>query len=125
MSNSSKSILVIEDEAVLREVYETILKIHGYTVLTASNGIKGLAELKEKKPDIVFLDLFMPVMDGREFLRNIDVKDYPDTKIVVYTNVSDDKTETEMLELGAYKLVLKSSMSPRDLVELVEEIARS
>lgn len=121
----SKSVLIIEDEIVLQDVYKLVLNSQGYQVYTASNGAEGLHKLKETKPDMVLLDLFMPVMDGKEFLRNIDMNDYPHTKIVVYTNHSDRETEAEMLGLGAHKYVLKASMAPKDLIAIVAEMTKS
>lgn len=109
----NKVILIIEDEIVLRDVYKLVLSSQGYIVHTANNGAEGIKQLKATLPDMVLLDLFMPVMDGKEFLRNIDTVDYPQTKFVVYTNLSDTDTEVEMLGLGAHKCVLKSKMSPR------------
>lgn len=121
----SKSILIVEDEKILQDVYKLVLTTKGYDVHTANNGLEGIKQLKTLAPAMVLLDLFMPVMDGREFLRNIDTNDYPTTKIVVYTNLSDSETEAEMLGLGAHKFVLKSSMAPKDLVSLVEEMTNS
>lgn len=118
----SKIILIVEDEIVLQDVYKLVLSTQGYQVFTANNGAEGLKKLKETSPDMVLLDLFMPVMDGKEFLRNIDLRDYPHTKIVVYTNHSDRETETEMLGLGAHKYVLKASMAPQDLIALVAKM---
>lgn len=113
-------ILIVEDEVMLQEVYKMVLLEQRYEVSVSSNGLEGLQTLSKFKPDIVLLDIFMPIMDGKEFLRNFSKADYPDTKIVVYTNLSDSKTETEMLELGADKFILKSSMTPEDLTNLVD-----
>lgn len=116
---SNHTILLVEDEKVLQDVYKIVLTSKGYSVVTANNGLEGISQLKKHSPDIVLLDIFMPVMDGREFLRNIDLNDYPHTKVVVYSNLSDSKTITEMHELGADKFILKSSMTPMDLLNLV------
>lgn len=115
-------VLIVEDEIMLQEVYKMVLLKHSCEVSVSSNGLEGLQTLSKVRPDIVFLDVFMPVMDGKEFLRNFSKTEYPNTKIVVYTNLSDSKTETEMLELGADKFVLKSSMTPQDLTDLVDEL---
>ena len=120
MSNQ-KLVLIVEDEPALQEAFCLVLESGGYSVAAASNGLQAIEVMKSRKPDLVLLDIFMPVMDGKEFLRNIDLEDFPDTKVIVYSNLSDQQTETEMLELGAHDFVLKSSMTPRDLLNLVEK----
>lgn len=122
---SSPMILIVEDEKVLQDVYKLVLTTKGYEVAIANNGVEGLSKLKKLSPSIVLLDIFMPVMDGREFLRNIDINDYPHTKFVVYSNLSDSKTTTEMMELGAHKFILKASMGPQDLINLVQSLLKS
>lgn len=117
----SKTILIIEDEIALQDVYKFILSSNGYNVAVADNGMEGLKKVKEQKPDLILLDMFMPIMDGREFMRNIDLDDYPNTKILVYTNLSDSESEYEMRMLGAHDFVLKASVSPKRLLELVAE----
>lgn len=121
MSKSPKNILVVEDEKLLREAYVTILQLQGHRIHSAQNGIEGLEKLKEEKPDIVFLDIFMPKMDGREFLRNFDVDEYPSTKVFVLSNISDKETEEEALANGAKLFLLKAELSPLDLVRIVDE----
>jgi two-component system alkaline phosphatase synthesis response regulator PhoP len=117
-----RSVLIVEDEETLQDVYKIILSSEGYDVHTASNGVEGLQKVKALRPDLVLLDVFMPVMDGKEFMRNIDMTEYPDTKVLVCSNLSDRKVENELLTLGAHKFVLKSSMSPRDLLALVTQV---
>lgn len=118
----SKVILIVEDEKVLQDVYKLVLTSKGFVVHTADNGLEGIRQLKTLIPDMVLLDIFMPNMDGKEFMRNINLDDYPNTKIVVCSNLSDIETQKEMLGLGAQKFVLKSSMAPKDLINLALEI---
>lgn len=117
----NKTILIVEDDKILQDVYKLALNSQGYDVRTANNGVEGLQLLKSAAPAMVLLDIFMPVMDGKEFMKNIDVNDYPGTKIIVYTNLSDSRTESEMLQLGAHKVILKASMSLQDLLDLAAE----
>lgn len=117
-------VLIVEDEKVLQDVYKLILSSKGFEVETANNGFECLQQLKASAPDVVLLDLFMPVMDGKEVLQNIDVKDYPDTKFIIYTNLYDKETEAVMLQLGAHKVVLKANMAPNELVDLVTKMVR-
>ena len=112
--------MVVEDELVLQDVYKLVLETKGYRVVTANNGLEALNQIKNTKPDVVLLDMLMPVMSGKEFLRNLDTSLYPETRIIVYSNLSDREEEEEMLKLGAERFVLKSSMNPSDLLRLVD-----
>ena len=122
MTNAT-SVLIVEDEKVLRDAYELIITSLGCRVYTASNGIEGLKQLKKHTPDIMLLDIFMPVMDGQEVLRNLNKSDFPNIKIVVFSNMSDGKVIQEVLDNGADKFVLKSSLGPNDLKSLINELA--
>lgn len=119
--SSAKKVLIVEDEKILQDVYKLILSSGGYEVYTASDGEQGLQKIKTAHPDIVLLDIFMPKMDGKELLRNIDLSDYPGMRVIVYSNLSDKSTEVEVRSLGAHDFVLKSSLTPNDLLELVKK----
>ncbi|MDB5177200.1 MAG: sigma-54-dependent Fis family transcriptional regulator [Candidatus Saccharibacteria bacterium] len=118
------SVLVVEDEAILLEAYELILGTAGYTVFTARNGIEALEQLKKVTPDVMLLDIFMPEMDGREVLRNLDKADYPEMKIIVCSNLSDSNASQEVLRNGADDFVLKSSLGPMELIQLIKDKTR-
>jgi CheY-like chemotaxis protein len=119
--NKNHRILIIEDEIILQDVYKLVLSLQGFQVYTANNGAVGLIMLEKHKPDVILLDIFMPVMDGIEFMKTVNLKDYPKLKIIVYTNLTDSTTEEEVLRLGASKYVLKSSMKPQDLIDMITE----
>ena len=106
------TILIVEDEPDLQQAYAMILGSQGYSTLTANNGVEGLVKIKANVPELVLLDIFMPQMDGRELLRNLDMTLYPKMKVVVYSNLSDKSIEDEMIELGAHQVVLKSRTGP-------------
>ena len=91
-------------------------------MFTANNGREALEKIKDVAPDVVLLDMLMPVMSGQKFMQTIDRKSFPNTRIIVYTNLSDSAVEAEMIELGADRFILKSSMTPSDLVDLVEAV---
>lgn len=69
------TILIVEDEDDIREDICTILELEGYTAWNAANGKEGLRQLQQGQPDIIFSDIFMPEMDGYEFLRNLRADD--------------------------------------------------
>lgn len=116
----NKTVLIIEDEKILQDVYKLILTTKGYKVYTANNGLEGIASMERFNPDVVLLDIYMPLMSGREMLRKINLGRFPRTKVIVYSNLSDPETEEEVLQNGAEKFVLKSSMTPQDLTDLIE-----
>ena len=65
-----KKILIVEDEANIRELLRLYLEREGYTVLEAENGVEGIKKWKSDKPDMLLLDVMMPVMDGWEVCRD-------------------------------------------------------
>ena len=114
-----KTILIIEDEKILREAYYTILTQEGFTVFQAANGKEALP-LLVKKPDVILLDLLMPAMDGFTFLKNANLaKTNPNTHVVAFSNLSDQRQLGNMLAMGVSKHLLKSSLSPKQLVSTI------
>ena len=65
----SKTILVVEDEIQMAEMLKMRLEAHGYTVLTAADGMEGLNKAKKEKPDLILLDLMLPKLDGYQVCR--------------------------------------------------------
>ena len=114
-------VLVVEDDTDLQDVYVMILKSQGYVVYAANDGIEALNQLRRFTPDVILLDYLMPRMDGRNFLENFDKSLTPEVKIIVCSNIADQSALENMLKLGADGFMLKSDLSPFDLVKLVEE----
>lgn len=116
---SKAKVLIIEDEKPLREVYEIILSNAGYAVETAVNGQEGLEALAHNEPDFVLLDVFMPVMNGVEFMRALAPEKRASIAIVVFSNNSDTGVRDDMINLGAKKVILKADLTPDGLVQMV------
>lgn len=118
-------ILVIEDDKALNEAYELILKKEGHEVEVATDGQVGLDKLKSFSPDLILLDLLMPNLDGIGFLKKFR-QTYPksEIKIVVLTNLDQDKEIDEALELGAYKYIVKARTSPMQLAVNVNRLVK-
>lgn len=115
-------ILLIEDEQILQKVYYRILTIKGFEVNVASDGFEALQVLEVFTPDIILLDILMPKMDGLEFLKRADIPNkMPNVKVIAFSNFSDSVKINKVMELGAVKSVLKSSLSPKDLVDLINQ----
>lgn len=122
MTETHPKILVVEDDASLNDAYKTILSAAGYETKTAFNGEEALVIASESEPDIIFLDLRMPVLDGIGFLRAYKPKtDHPDVKIIVFSNYDMQQEVDEAYELGAERYVLKAWASPKELVKIVKD----
>ncbi len=117
-------ILIVEDDKTLNDAYRMILEHAGYLVDVAFNGEEALNLLDTlgQDPDIILLDLRMPVLDGIGFLKRFKPKDHPDCDIVVFTNYDSHKDIEEAYSLGVGRYVLKARTSPRDLLHIVERI---
>lgn len=123
MSDKDLQVLIIEDEQLLNEAYARVLSAAGISLLRAYNGKEALDILKTEKPDIVLLDLRMPVMDGIEFLKKLHPKDnLPDAKIIVFSNYDDQHEIDEAFSLGAMHYMLKAWATPDELVKLIREV---
>lgn len=122
--NKAISILLVEDDIDLCDAYRMILESSGYSVTTAHDGRKALDIINEKgDPDIIFLDLRMPVMDGLAFLREYDAPSHDDTTVVVFSNYDAKKEVDAAYELGADRYVLKARAAPKELIRIVETIS--
>lgn len=119
------NILIVEDEPMLQDVYNLVLTNQGHSVHIAGNGEEGLNLVKKVNPDIILLDVFMPILDGKEFLRNFDKSKYPKTRVIVCSNLSGSTVQHEVMELGADEYVLKASLGPAELIALVKDNAKS
>ena len=121
---SNSKILIIEDDVALNYAYKTILTTAGYTVSTAFNGEEALEVAMQHHPDIIFLDLRMPVMDGIDFLKQYQPKQqHPDVHIVVFSNYDMQAEVDEAYSLGAERYVLKAWASPKELLKIVKDLS--
>src|SRR5512143_1301621 len=102
----SESILIIDDEATLRESLGRLLTREGYAVTTAGSGEDALRLMGETGFDLVISDIFLPGMDGIEVLRNIKDKN-PEQLVVMITAFASLETAVEALRAGAYDYIMK------------------
>lgn len=101
------TVLMVDDSAVSRKVLRNILEKGGYEVIgEAVNGEEGYLKFKELKPDIVTMDITMPVMDGIESLSLIK-RENEDTKVVMITASGQREKMVEALKRGAEEFILK------------------
>ena len=116
-----KKILVIDDEPKIVEICQDYLKAAGFEVVTASDGLKGLAAARREKPDLVVLDLMMPGMDGLDVCRAL--RRDGNTPIIMLTARVEESDKLIGLELGADDYITKP-FSPRELAARVRVVLR-
>ncbi len=118
-----QTILMVEDELDLAEVFSLKLREIGYDVLIVPDGKTGLAMIKQKKPSLVLLDLVMPEMDGYEVLKAIKGdKSLSGVKVYAWSNLTQ-KDEIERAEkLGVDGYLIKSDYTPTTLSEKIKEV---
>ena len=123
MKQDKKHVVVlIEDDPVLVNVYKDMLVNREFKVTVASDGKVGLDIVREQKPEIVLLDMLMPGLNGLEFLREFEPKKHPETKVIVFSNLSDPEQMKQTMELGAIKYVVKADLAFDDFIKLLRSV---
>ena len=119
MTGNKKLVLIVEDDFALSDAFGMILTTGGYEVHLSHNGKEALEYLEKRLPSVILLDILMPVMDGRDFLRAF--KNEHNIPIVALSNLDGKGDIEEVLSLGATSYMLKSSVTPDKLTNLVHE----
>jgi two-component system cell cycle response regulator DivK len=117
----SKKILVVEDQEDNRQILRDLLSSVGYEMSEAENGVEALAAVAKQRPDLILMDIQLPIMDGYEATRRI--KADPKTKtipIIVVTSYALSGDETKAREAGCDAYVTKP-YSPRALLAKIKE----
>lgn len=116
-----KTILVIEDDKYMRDVLVEKLEKEGFAVLEAIDGKTGLTMTIEKKPDLVVLDIILPLMNGFDYLemkaKNADAAKIP---VIILSNLGQREDVERGMKLGAKDYVVKAHFTPNDLIAKVQ-----
>ncbi len=116
-----KKILVIDDEPQIVEICSDYIKAAGFDVVTANDGLSGLALARREQPDLIVLDLMMPGMDGLDVCRTL--RREKDVPIIILTARVEETDKLIGLELGADDYITKP-FSPRELVARIRVVLR-
>jgi DNA-binding response OmpR family regulator len=121
----SKRILLVEDEQLISEMYGRVIERAGFELDYAINGHDGIIKAKKNQYDLILLDIMMPGMSGIDVLRNLrgeDGKGLGDTKIVILTNLAQDKASREALEAKADGYLIKADVVPSKLTKIINKL---
>jgi two-component system response regulator AtoC len=115
-------IAIIEDDAVISQMYRMKFEAEGYEVQMAGNGRIGVELVEKMRPDIILLDLRMPEMDGAEALAQIRKHDWgKDIPVLILTNVGLEEAPKELEDLNVLSYIVKADLTPRQVTEKVKE----
>jgi DNA-binding response OmpR family regulator len=116
-------ILIIEDDTSIAKLYETKFSKENFEVIMASDGKAGAHAALEHQPDIILLDLNLPILNGFEVLqkirKNIKTKEIP---VVILTNYGEVDNITECFLKGATEFMVKVEHTPEEVVDTVREV---
>ena len=118
-----KTILLVEDDPFIVDIYANQLKKEGYRVDVAMDGQAALNKIRSQKPDLLVLDIGLPKMDGWEVLRLVrsDAKT-ENVKTIVISNNSPKDYEDHIAKLKVIKYFLKVEATPEEIIKTVNEI---
>lgn len=123
MTKKTHTITIIEDEVTILEMYAHKFSSHGFVVSKASNGSEGLVVIREQMPDLILLDIRMPVMSGDVMLQKLRETTWGSgIRVVMLTNISRDEAPTNIRHLGVDRYVVKAHHTPSQVVNIVNEV---
>lgn len=120
---SKKTVLLVEDDVFIGDIFETKIGISGFNVVKADNGNQAIQALeKGLKPNLMLLDLRMPELDGFGVLEKLNEnEEWKEIPVVVLTNFSGDDDMERCKKLGAKDYLVKSFFTPAEVLEKVEK----
>lgn len=115
-------IAIIEDDPVIRQMYLMKFEATGFEVKVAENGKEGVSLVESFNPDLVLLDLSMPVMNGDEALVEIRSQDWGRTvPVIILTNLGEEEAPKSLHKLGIHSYIVKADLTPRQVVDRVKK----
>lgn len=119
----SKKIALIEDDDAIRLMYKFKLEKSGFDVYEASDGKEGLGVIEVNRPDLILLDLKMPVMNGDEMLQELrKTKWGAEIRVIILTNVSRDEAPQSLRLLNVDRYIVKAHHTPYQVIDIIEDI---
>ena len=125
MNPNNKSVLMVEDDRFIGEMYVRTLKKEGYDVDWVVTGVQGFAAATSKHYDVILLDIMLPEAQGTEImeqLRNDKEDKVPNTKVIILTNFEQDDESRMAMQSRADAYLIKAEITPRKLIEIIQQL---
>jgi DNA-binding response OmpR family regulator len=117
-----KKLLIIEDDPIIANIYRSIFEKEDYKVDVAADGQSGFYKIHEERPDVVLLDLMLPIMGGVDILKKIRAqKAFSKLPVVVFTNAYLPDMVQEAMKAGARHVYNKATLAPRDISQAIHD----
>jgi DNA-binding response OmpR family regulator len=116
-----KTILLVDDDLTLREMYEERMKAEGFSIIQATNGEEAIKKARESKPNVILLDIMMPKVNGFDVLK--ELKSDPEMKnipVIVLTALIQDVDRIQGKKLGAVDYIVKSETMPGEVIAKIK-----
>jgi len=124
MAQKEKKILIVEDEASLLSILSHQFQERDYKVYTAKNGKEGFLKAQKNKPDIILLDIVMPIMNGIDMLEKIRQTEWgKNIKVIVLTNLNTKEEIVKSLH-GNAEYLIKANWKLNDIIDKVNKIVK-
>lgn len=120
-----RNVLLVEDEAMIRDLYRTVLVRAGYTVTIAGNSHETFAALQKTKADVVLLDIMLPGMSGIDILQELrsnPIHNCQKNIILLLTNLAQQDFNDDALNNNADGYIVKADILPQDLVKILQSL---
>jgi DNA-binding response OmpR family regulator len=115
-------IVLVEDDKMLAEIYQTWLQNAGHTCIVSNDGAMGLATIGKERPDLVLLDLMLPYLSGDEVLAHMRKSDWGrNIKAIFLTNISEAEAPEGLDKLGFERYIVKANLVSNQLPEIVDQ----
>jgi DNA-binding response OmpR family regulator len=115
-------IAIIEDDPVISQMYRMKFEADGFEVALANDGKKGVELVEAFGPDMILLDIQMPVMGGAEALEVIRGKAWgKDIPVIILTNMGEEESPKSLRDLGIHSYIVKANLTPRQVEQRVKE----
>ncbi|NJD56609.1 MAG: response regulator [Nitrospirae bacterium] len=116
-------VLLVEDSKAIQQMYRNKLILEQFAVVTADNGMEAIKALSQSKPDIILLDLMMPIMDGYKVLQVVKTdQKYKDVPVIVFSAKGQPDEVEKALNLGASDYIVKSITKPNEVVDKIRTV---
>jgi len=122
---ANQTIMIVEDDSFVMDIYQTKLSLEGFEVVGANDGKEALKKLEDPQcnPGLILLDILMPYVDGMEVLKKIKEQDrLKSIPVILLTNLSQKEEVAQGLGLGASDYLIKSHFTPSEVLEKIKNV---